>query len=156
PVKWLAAPLRAAYLAAADDVIEQYRNSSNPSHDDFDWQKARLCLRRAAELGGSDPTVKGKVALCNGYIALHAKPPTAQAALQAKASFDEAASYLPRSPDPHLGLARVYIYNLRNLGRAAAELSLAERFGFRAGPREAEQQADGYLFRAELELEQAA
>jgi len=36
-----------------------------------------------------------------------------------------------------------------------AEFSVAERLGFKAGPREAEQQADGYLFRAEQELQQA-
>ena len=70
-------------------------------------------------------------------------------------NFEEALSYLPRSPDPHLGLARLYIYNFRNVGRAVAEFSDAERFGFKAGPREFEQQADGYLLRAEQELQQA-
>jgi hypothetical protein len=74
---------------------------------------------------------------------------------RAKTGFEEAHSYLPRSPDPHLGLARIYVYHLRNIGRAVAELSDAERLGFKPGPREFEQQADGYLVRAESELRQA-
>lgn len=155
PVVWLTAPLRAGLLTAADDVIEQYRNSSDPSPGDFDWQKAHLCLMHAAELDGEDAAEKGKLALCNGYLTLLKKPQTNQTAAQAKASFDEAAYSLPRSPDPHLALARMDIYNFRNVGRAAAELSIAERYGFKPGPREAEEQADGYLFRAEQELQQA-
>ena len=155
PVSWLTAPLREASVAAADDVIERYRDSSDPSLNDFDWQKARICLRHALEMDGSDAAAKGKLALCNGYISLLAKPQTSQAVIQTKASFDEAAYNLPRSPDPHLALARLYVYNLRNVGRAVAELSVAERLGFKPGPREAEQQAEGYLFRAEQELVQA-
>ena len=152
PVGWLKEPLRAGLLTAADDVIEQYRNSANPSAADFDWRKAQVCLTHALELDGASGMAKGKLALCNGYLALLAKP---QSTIQAKASFEEAARYLPRSADPHLALARLYVYNFRNVGGALAELSVAERFGFKPGPRETEQQADGYLFRAEQELQQA-
>ena len=155
PVGWLTPPLRVSLLAAADDVIEQYRNSSDPSPSDFDWQKARVCLLHALELDESDAAAKGKLALCNGYLTLPAKAQTSQTAMQAKASFDEAARDLPRSPDPHLALARLYVYSFHNTGRATAEMSVAERLGFKAGPREAEEQADGYLFRAEQELRQA-
>jgi len=155
PVGWLSQPLRSSYLAAADDVIEQYRNSSEPSPRDFDWQKARVCLQHAAELDASDAAVKGKLALTNAYLALVENPQTEQTAAHAKASLEEAASYLPRSPDPHLGLARLDVYAFRNVGRAVAELSAAERLGFKPGPREFEEQADGYLLRAEQELLQA-
>jgi len=155
PVGWLSQPLRSSYLAAADDVIEQYRNSSEPSPRDFDWQKAHVCLQHASELDGSDAAVRGKLALSNAYLALVENPQTEQTAARAKAGFEEAASYLPRSPDPHLGLARLYVYAFRNVGRATAELSSAERLGFKPGPREFEEQADGYLLRAEQELQQA-
>ena len=50
---------------------------------------------------------------------------------------------------------RLQVYNFRNVGRAIAELSEAERLGFKPGPREFEEQADGYLLRAEQELQQA-
>jgi serine/threonine protein kinase len=155
PVVWLSEPLRSGFLTAADEVIERYRNSSDPSIGDFDWQKARVCLQHAAELDGTGAAVKGKLALCDGYIALVPSPQNSQAASRAKASFEEAVADLGRSPDPHLGLARIYVCNFHNVGRAVAELSVAERLGFKAGPREFEQQADGYLYRAEQELQQA-
>ena len=62
---------------------------------------------------------------------------------------------LPRSPDPHLALARLYTYSFRNVGQALAELHEAEQLGYKAGPREQEQQADGYLFHAEWALDLA-
>lgn len=155
PAAWLSQTLRSSYLAAADDVIERYRNSSEPSLNHFDWRKAHVCLEHAAELDGSDPAAKGKLALTTGYLALFDVPQTEQTAARAKAGFEEALAYLPRSPDPHLGLARLDVYAFRNVGRAVAELSDAERLGFKPGPREFEQEADGYLLHAEQELQQA-
>jgi len=155
PVGWLTAKLRDANVAAADDVIERYRDSADPSLSDFDWPKARICLQHALELDSSDTAARGKLALCNGYLALVAKSKTNQTVALAKGNFDEAAYDLPRSPDPHLGLARLYVYEFRNVGRAIAELSVAERLGFKSGPRESEEQADGYLHRAEQELVEA-
>jgi hypothetical protein len=142
-------------VAAADDVIDRYRNSSNFVLDQFDWRKAQVCLQHAAELDGSDTAVKGKLALSNAYLAFLESPQTEQTVARAKTNFEEALSYLPRAPDPHLGLARIYVYHIRNVGRAVAELSDAERLGFKPGPREFEEQADGYLLRAENELRQA-
>jgi hypothetical protein len=155
PVSWLNPRLRSSYLAAADDVINRYRNSSNPSLDEFDWRKAQACLQHAADLDGSEPSVPGKLALVNAYVTLLQTPLTEQRAALAKAGFEQAAGAIPRSPDSHLGLARLYVYYFRNVGRAMAELSDAERLGFKLGPREFEQQADGYLLRAEQELQQA-
>ena len=99
--------------------------------------------------------MKGKLALSNAYLAFLESPQTEQTVARAKTNFEEALSYLPRAPDPHLGLARIYVYHIRNVGRAVAELSDAERLGFKPGPREFEEQADGYLLRAENELRQA-
>ena len=155
PVAWLSRPLRSSYLAAADDVIERYRNSSDPNIGDFEWRKAQVCLQHAAELDGSDPDVKGRRALINGYLMLLDNPQTEQTVSRAKASFEQSLIFLPRSPDAHLGLARLYVYSFRNVGRAIAELADAERSGFKPGPREFELQADGYLLRAEQELRRA-
>jgi len=155
PVSWLSQPLRAGLVAAADDVIDRYRISSNFALDQFNWRKAQICLQHAAELDPSDTAIKGKLALANAYLALLESPQAEQTIARAKSSFEEALSDLPRSPDPHLGLARMDIYNFRNVGRAVAELSDAERLGFKPGPREFEEQGDGYLLRAENELRQA-
>jgi len=55
-----------------------------------------------------------------------------------------------------LALAYLYTYAFRNAGKVASELNEAERRGFRPGPREFEQQADAYVFRAEYEIRQAS
>jgi eukaryotic-like serine/threonine-protein kinase len=157
PAKQLSPPMRSSLLRAADDVIERYRNSSNPAIEDFDWQKAQVCLKHVLDMDGGDHSAQGKLALVEGYLDLvrsNADQPeqrhtTVQAA---QAKFQESVSLIPRAPDPHLGLARIYIYSLRNVGKAIAEIHEAERLGFQPGPREMEQEADGYRFRASSEL----
>ena len=72
-----------------------------------------------------------------------------------RSDFADASTLMPRSPDPHLGLARMDVYALKNIGMAMAELHQAQRLGFEPGPREAEEEADGYRFRATDELNQA-
>jgi hypothetical protein len=73
----------------------------------------------------------------------------------AQSNFTEAAALMPRAVDPHLGLVRIYVYYVKNVGNAIAELHEAQRLGFQRGPREAEQEADGYRFRANAELSDA-
>lgn len=160
PANRLRSPLGSSLLDAADDVIERYRNNSNPAITDFDWQRAGVCLRHALELDGGDRTAQGKLALCNGYLNLvranSAQPAERPALVQAaQANFEESVSLIPRAPDAHLGLARIYVYSLKNVGQAIAELHQAERLGFQLGPREMEQQADGYRLRADAELREA-
>ncbi len=151
PVASAAGPLRASYIAGADDVIDRYRNSSDPNPQNFEWAKAAICLQHALDMESRDNASRGKLALCNGYIALGQSAD----ATPAKEKFEEAASLLPRAPDPHLALARVYVYGLKNVGQAIAELHAAQRLGYLLGPREMEEEADGYRFRAEQELTEA-
>jgi hypothetical protein len=63
--------------------------------------------------------------------------------------FDQAVSMLPNSPDPHLGLARLYVYSYRDLDKAIDEWNKAEQRKYKLGPREIEQEADGFRLRAE-------
>jgi tetratricopeptide (TPR) repeat protein len=146
-------------LECADDIIESYRNKSDPIQK-FDWPKAIVCLQHALELNRGDASARGKLALCNGYVNLvraSTESPEARRASVGKAqeNFQEAESLIPRAPDPHLGIARIYIYSVRNIGKAIAELHEAERLGFQPGPREMEEEADGYRFRAITELAEA-
>jgi eukaryotic-like serine/threonine-protein kinase len=154
PVRTLEAPLRANLLSAADNIIDGFRNNSDGDLSDFDWSRARQCLFYALEIQPSDSKAKGKLALCDGYINLMENSKLPKAALSI-GNFRQAASYLPRSPDPHLGLARVYIYGYHNIGQALAEFHQAEQLRFHLGPRETQEEADGYMFRAEWELGRA-
>jgi len=160
PAARLGPPLRSNLLQAADEIIERYRNSSDPVIRDFDWAKAAACLDHALEMDRNDRAAQGKLALTNGYLNLiradrevaKAQQTTIQAAQD---NFQQAAKLLPRSPDPHLGLARIYVYSVKNMGQAVAEIGEAEHLGFQPGPREREEEADGYRLRAKMELTQA-
>jgi eukaryotic-like serine/threonine-protein kinase len=149
PAAHLAPNLHAALLEAGDDVIERYRNNSDPRIQDFDWPKAAVCFTHLIEMDRNDRVSQGKLALCHGFENLERAPSTAQT------DFEQAEALLPRSPDPHLGLARIDIYTLQNIGKARAELHQAEQLGFAAGPREAEEQADFYRLRGAAELTEA-
>ena len=160
PTTKLAPALRTSLLQAADDVIDRYRNNSDPAIENFDWQKAAVCLRHALEMDHTDRPAQGKLALANGYVNLiraNSGQPEQRRALvdAAHANFMEAGVLIPRSVDPHLGLARIYVYYAKNVGNAIAELHEAQRLGFQPGPRESEQEADGYRFRANAELVEA-
>jgi serine/threonine protein kinase/tetratricopeptide (TPR) repeat protein len=160
PAARLGPPLRSNLLQAADEIIERYRNSSDPVIRDFDWAKAAACLDHALEMDRNDRAAQGKLALANGYLNFiradgevgKAQQATIQAAQD---NFQRAAKLLPRSPDPHLGLARIYVYSIKNMGQAVAEIGEAEHLGFQPGPREREEEADGYRLRAKMELAQA-
>ncbi len=157
PAKRLTSSVHASLLRAADDVIERYRNNSDPAIEDFDWQKAAVCLHHLLEIDPNDHGAQGRLALVDGYLKLvqaNSAPPESHKALAegAQARFQEAASLMPRAVDPHLALARIYVYSLQNVGKAIAELHEAERLGFKSGPREMEEEADGYRFRANSEL----
>lgn len=150
----LRSQMRTRLLAAADAVIMKYRDSSDPALPNFEWAKARAALMYALDLDPSDRDARGKLALCEGYLNLIVNPQLPKAG-QSETNFQIAAADLPRSPDPHLGLALFYARVFRNAGKTAAELIEAERRGFRRGPRESEQQADAYVARAEYEIRQA-
>jgi hypothetical protein len=143
----LADPFRAALVRAGRDVVDDYRNSPDPAIEHFDWEKAGYSFRRVLEISRNDKEVVGWLALSDGYTAL-----VRGDAQAAESKFRDTARALPKSPDPHLGLARVYAYSAHNPGLVTAELTAAERLGYRPGPREFEQEADAFLYRAEQSL----
>ena len=146
--------LRSNLTSAADTIIDGYRTSASTRPRDFDWALARKCLRHALQIDPTDTTVKGKLALTDGYFNLiqNPRPPKVYLSID---NFRQAASYLPRLPDAHLGLAYLYLYVSHNIGEADAEFQQAQQLGFHLGPREQAQRADGYLFRSQYELAHA-
>lgn len=149
PVTRLAEPARRRLIAAGDEITDAFRSSGTFDPARFDWEKARACYQHAANIQSPAPELSGKIALCEGYLHLTHTPPETAPALK---SFGDAIPLLPRSPDPRLALAHIYIYEQHNLGLASAEFHAAEGTGYKLGPREYEEQADGYLYRAEQQL----
>jgi serine/threonine-protein kinase len=146
--------VRGNLVSAADSIIDGYRTSASSRPRDFDWALARKCLRHALQIDPTDTKIKGKLALVEGYFNLiqNPRPPKVYLSID---DFRQAASYLPRLPDAHLGLAYLYLYVSHNIGEADAEFQQAEQLGFHLGPREQAQRADGYLFRSQYELAHA-
>ena len=147
--------LASLYAAAGRRVLEQYRQSSDPSLQDFDWHKAEVCLERAVQLGAIDDRTLGELALSRGYATLERISGGTYSPLSAgqwrRYAWDQfalAAQKMPRSPDPHLALARVYVYSLPDQAKAIAEFDEAERLGAILGQREFVEQADAYRMQA--------
>jgi tetratricopeptide (TPR) repeat protein len=97
-----------------------------------------------------DDTVRGELRLCEGHIAriagLYRRD--GKEFVTAVERFTEAKQLMPRSPDPELGLAQVYVYGTKELDKAYDALREAQKLGHPLGNREKQQLADGYLDRA--------
>ena len=57
PAILLASTARASLLLAGNEVIDRYRNNSDPRVQDFDWPKAALCFTHALEMDRNDRAV---------------------------------------------------------------------------------------------------
>jgi tetratricopeptide (TPR) repeat protein len=137
------------YVNAAERIITSYRNDAQQLYEG-DWKRARALLARALEID-PDKTVRGELRLCDGHLAringtAHRNPAALSEAAQ---DFTEAQSLLPKSPDPELGLARLYVYGLKDIDKADEALNQAARRGYKLGDRDRSQLADGYLERAD-------
>jgi len=98
-----------------------------------------------------DDSVRGKLRLAEGHLARingTAHNTVSQLNLAVE-KFNEAQQLMPKSPDPQLGLARVYVYGLKDIDRAYEALQQAEKRGYKLGNRERSQLADGYRARAD-------
>jgi len=139
------------FVAAADHVIDTYRTNENQPVYEADWQRAHNMLQHALSADPSDKMVHGKLRLTEGQLArINGTSHKSAAELNdAVEKFAEAQQFMPQSPDPALGLARVYVYGLKDIDRAAQAFQQAENHGYKLGNREKSQLADGYRERAD-------
>ena len=142
--------VKQTFVDAADRIIESYRDSDSRPVSEKDWERARTLLSRALAVDPDD-SVRGKLRLAEGHLARingGAHRDAAQFRL-ATDDFTEAERLLPKSPDPELGLASLYIYNLGDTDRGYEALQKAEHLGFQLGSREKSMLADGYRRRGD-------
>ena len=143
---------REKFVAAADHVIDTYRNNDTQPVYEADWQRAQTMLLHALSTDPDDKTkaLHGKLRVTEGHIAringaFHHSVAYLNNAVQ---KFQEAQQLMPQSPDPPLGLARVYVL-LRDVDKATVAFHQAETNGFQLGNRERTQLADAYRERAD-------
>ena len=118
---------------AAGRTIASYRDNEKPLYE-ADWRRARTYLSHALAVDPDNAT-RGELRLCDGHIARINGTVHLNAALldEAVRDFDEAQSLLPRSPDPELGLARVYVYGLKDIDKASEALKQAAKLRLQTG-----------------------
>jgi predicted Ser/Thr protein kinase len=141
----------------ADQVIANYR-STLPTVRERQWQIAQRNLQRAMVLAPGDRLLKAELRYCDGHLhridgeaenARHHAAAAKQQFTEAVSAFREAAELRRDWPDPFLGLARVFIYGLDDIDRAADAIRQAQKLGYTPGDRESAQLADGYRARGD-------
>jgi hypothetical protein len=151
------------YVAGADELIADYRSDS-PVIRENGWRKALTLLAHAASIAPGDRSVRARVLYCRGHLARidaqaarNRRPDDAQRLYNtATSAFEEAARLRPRWADPHLGLARTYVYGLEDPEQARESLRRAEEAGYQFGNRDMALLGDGYRLRAERTWTRAA
>ena len=138
--------LKARLLTAGDEVIREYRDADTPTVRENQWKQALTWFSHALETDPADKAVLGRMRLCEAHIErINATGVNRARNLNlAVMRFNEAADLLKRSPDPYLGLVRIYVYELNNMEKAEEALNKAAAYGHPAGNREKAQLADGY------------
>jgi hypothetical protein len=152
----LSGAVRDWYVAAADELIADYR-SDTPVIREQGWRDAAGLLGRAASIAPRDRAIRARQLYCRGHLARidaqaakGRRPADARRLFnEATHAFEEAARLRPRWPDPHLGLARTYVYGLEDPEQAQAALSRAEDDGYERRNRDMALVGDGYRLRAE-------
>jgi tetratricopeptide (TPR) repeat protein len=158
---WVLSPPRNAIqsrlISVADSVINEYRSSDAPSVSETEWVQAQGALSKAFQIDPSDRNVKGKLYLVEGHLSRirGTSRGTSKMLQEARAKFEQSAEMLPKSPDPYLGLARLYVYSLHDVDRAEDALKAADKRGHEMGRRERAQLADGYRDRGERLMREA-
>jgi len=141
----------------SDQVIANYRTAL-PSVRERQWQVAQKNLQQALVLAPENGRLKAELRYCEGH--LHRIAGEAETArrhavaarqhfTEAVTAFREAAELRRDWPDPFLGLARVFVYGLEDIERAADAIAQAQKLGYAPGDRETAQLGDGYRARGD-------
>ena len=150
--------IKSRLVSSADSIINEYRNSDAPSVTESDWTRAHDVLAKALQIDPSDKNIRGKMYVCDAHVSRirgTGKKDSGKLIQDARSKFEQAAELMPKSPDPYLGLARLYVYNLRDVDRAEEALKAADKRGHELGRREHAQLADGYRDRGERLMREA-
>src|SRR5207253_439621 len=118
-------------------LIDTYRNNESQPVYEKEWERARTMAARALAVDPED-TVRGKLRLSEGHLSRinGTSHRSVQELSLAVEKFTEAQRLMPKSPDPQLGLARVYVYGFKDIDKAYEALQQAQRRGYQLGKRE--------------------
>lgn len=147
----LRGPLKRLLLEQSQRIAEEYSNSDTPKTREGDWLRCQRYMLDERQLDSSDDKASAMVAYASGHIMRINRKDA-----EAISAFKHAASLNPKWPDPHLGMARVYIYGLKDFESGIQALKRAEDLGHKPGKRELAQRADALKNRGILYVKGAA
>jgi hypothetical protein len=146
----LRGPLRDLLIESSERVFNEYLNSDTPRVREGDWIRCARYVSHAVQLDSSDRKSKAMLECANGHIfRINRKN------LDAIAAFQRAAALQPKWPDPNLGMARTYIYNLGDVDRGTQALKRAQELGHNFGKRELAMLAEANKKRGLQDIENA-
>jgi serine/threonine protein kinase len=148
-------PLRDRMIELADRVIHEFRTES-PAITEEEWQQARASLAFAQELGPRRSSIAARRMYVDGQLTRIAAGDDRTQLDKAIGEFRESARLDSRSPDPYLGLARIYAYSFNDVDALEGAIEEAEQRGYTRGRRERAQLGDAYRMRADRERAAAA
>jgi hypothetical protein len=132
-------PLEKLLYDQCSRTADDYSNSDTPHVREADWIRCKRQMQRALELYPGDRKAGAMMAYADGQILRINRKDS-----ESLVAFQRAAVLQPKWPDPHLGMARVYIYAERDFDRGTQELEKAESLGHKPGKREQAQRADAF------------
>lgn len=149
-------------IDAGSVPILNYR-SDGPQPTEPIWNQAAEDFRHALELDSRNTVAQADLLICEGHVSrIRARQRRGNqwvysSALlrQAIQDFQKAATLMPQSADPYLGLERIYYYDEKDYARGEDMLTEAERRGHPISRREKLQQADALRERAIRSLHEA-
>jgi serine/threonine protein kinase len=155
--------LERSLTAAASRILDSY-HGDDPTTSQRGWETAYRYLHAAAQIAPRDRGVRSRMLYAHGHLdrlaSLAARGQgNRQQGLalskEAVAEFQEASRLDPAWPDPCLGLARIYAYDLFDLDALQKTLDELTRRGYPLGRRENAMLGDAFRMRG-LALEARA
>jgi eukaryotic-like serine/threonine-protein kinase len=151
--------VRDTLVTAADRVLMDFRTDAQAVRTTT-WETSRGWLQKALSLDDDQP-VRARLANVEGHLlriqGASRRNQAQRTALlrQAIQRFEEAARLDPQSPDPYLGLARMYSVEQIDFDRTAQALAEADKRGQPLGRRGHAQLGDAIRYRAERSRQSA-
>jgi eukaryotic-like serine/threonine-protein kinase len=138
--------------ANAERILDSY-HGDDPTTTQRGWQTAYDLFHTAVQIAPRDRKLRARMLYSQAHldriqsIAVRTQGDRKKAAdlsREAASGFQEASRWDPEWPDPYLGLARIYAYDLFDLEALQKTLGELGRRGYHIGRRETAMLADGF------------
>jgi serine/threonine protein kinase len=152
PIKQL---LKEKFISVSEWVMDEFRTNNRPSSRETEWKRSKDCLETSLKIDDTDKTVQAYVAYCEGQLMrISGEDQESRKSGSGRERFNAAVVNFKRAielkdkwVDPHLGLAIIYAYRLKDFDRATGAIDSVRKLDGES-KRVKALQADIYKIRA--------